>query len=208
MDSDLLDLLAGLTCDRAGSNSFNNELLPLVRLLRDESGGLRLFRTAEYGRAALRKLVHAVPTTAFIVDVRDERQPSDPKDLGSVSVRIGLKALLDWMFLHAGVQEYFKADRLRIGVVMAADGAKLTSRSGVVAYTIWFLNFPDLCQSTRVTFTLALSNGSDSLEELARHGVVIQNELAQVKHWVHPLTGQSYEILHYRNGDGKDIRMW
>jgi hypothetical protein len=138
MDSELLDLLGGLVCDRAGSECFNNEILPLVRLLRDESGGLRILRTAEYGRAAIRKLVHVVPTRAFKVDVRDALSTTDPKDVGSVSVRVGLSDVLDWMFQHVGVQTYFKSDTFTIGVVMAADGAKLTSRAGVVAYTIWF----------------------------------------------------------------------
>jgi len=88
---------------------------------------------------------------------------------GSVGLHITIKQLLDWLSIFPSWRRSLQGTKKRLGLVVSTDGASLGSQGGVVSTVAWLVNSPETQQSARQVFTLALSNGSDSVSETQIH---------------------------------------
>ena len=195
----VLDLLSGIIALRMPQNVYDNEVQPLVRVMRHVFADKSLLTYRARAMAALKENI--VPGPTYTMTFAPD---------GSIGMHTTIEKVLDFLSNFPSWRQTMKVPKGNIGVVVSCDGAKLGAKGGVVSTVMWFLNMVDLPQSSRQVFTLALSNGDDNAQQLLYHHHPVFKNIADTGVWQDPHDDSSngtYMLKVWRVADGKSLRM-
>ena len=197
-----LALLSGMIAERTSQVEYDQEIMGLSNAMRRIFGGAQLLVSRKEGKAALDR--HLPPAPEWTRTVRTD---SAGKVI-SVGMHLSIKALLDYLSLWPGWNDALQGSKRVLGLCASTDGAKLTRGIGICATAVWLLNTCDLCQSARHTFTVALSSGGDSVDEMRIHHDPTSVQLRDLEGtgWQHPASSGPmghYNVRWWRVADGK-----
>jgi len=195
----VLDLLSGIIAIRVGETPYEDEILSVVKCVREMFGNTMLLAPRARGLQALRDNCPAAPQYKLT------RGPN-----GSIGLHTTVHELLDYLSNFPSWRQSITAPLNRLGIVISTDGAKMGANGGVVSTVVWLVNLVGLQQSSRQVFTLALSNGDDSVAELQAHHHPVFKEAEEPFVWQDPRDASesgTFRVRTWRVADGKGIRL-